>query len=161
MVSFMFRQAFRIIFPDSSLGWFWVFFGSTIKLFTHWVDDWHKKPQVNMTPFGKLLTSWNNIMQHLYSPHMTFKTPNSNLHLWNPFGKSPTLYSTQDKGENVHTLSKTHAHMHIRTSLSSCVIIKLFWTSHWKSNATCVSTRQMYCSCLLAPISSVIQPPFF
>lgn len=54
------------------------------------------------------------------------------------------------------TKEKTHTHAH--TSLSSCVIIKLFWTSHWKSNATCVSTRQMYCSCLLAPISSVIQP---
>lgn len=54
------------------------------------------------------------------------------------------------------TKEKTHTHAH--TSLSSCVIIKLFWTSHWKSNATCVSTRQMYCSWRSAPISSLIQP---
>lgn len=51
-------------------------------------------------------------MQHLYSPHITFKTLNSNLHLWNPFGKSPTLYATLNKGENAHTLSKTHTHAH-------------------------------------------------
>lgn len=97
-------------------------------------------------------------MQHLYCPHVTFKTPNYNPHLWNPFGNPPTLHPTFNKGENTHTHSKTHTHAH--TSLSSCVIIKLFWTSHWKSNATCVSTRQMYCSCLSAPISSVIQPSF-
>lgn len=96
-------------------------------------------------------TSWN--MQHLYCPHVTFKTPNSSPHLWNPFGNPPTLHPTFNKGEN------THAH----ASLSSCVIIKLFWTSHWKSNATCVSTRQMYCSWRSAPISSLIQPflPYF
>lgn len=39
------------------------------------------------------------------------------------------------------------------TSLSSCIIITFFWTSHWKSNATCVSVRHMYPSCFPTLIS--------
>lgn len=39
------------------------------------------------------------------------------------------------------------------TSLSSCVIRKFFWTSHWKSNATCVRVRHMHPSCFTTLIS--------
>jgi len=84
-------------------------------------------------------------MQHLHGPH----GPSQNLKLQS----SPMKAFWQPTKEKTHT----HTHTHIPKQLRHYETLFSF-ELHTGSQMPRVSTRQMYCSCLLAPISSVIQP---
>lgn len=108
-------------------------------------------------------------MQHLYCPHVTFKTPNSSSHLWNPLWQ-PALPPPHLQQRRKHTLSKTHTHTctyipkqlrHYKTLLNFTLEVKCHMCQYKTDVLQLPPGSNFICDTTLLPASlpPVFKPP--